>query len=80
MAYPRCCAHCQDYKNCDDRKRCCEFCDYCIKKKCIYKKDSTSKAMKAAIERKIEADFTLSDYRGDDYGIDDYEEYEIYDG
>jgi hypothetical protein len=67
----KCCSHCPDYENCDDRGTCCEYCDYYLKGKCTYGK---RKSMPV-----LNQDFELPDYRGDDFGIDDYEAYEAYD-
>jgi len=64
-----CCVHCQDYEFCQDRGRCCEYCDFFVKGKCNYRRN---KELLSADKEKIE----IGDYRGDDYGIDDYEEYE----
>jgi len=64
-----CCVHCQDYKFCNDRGACCEYCDFLVKGKCTYRRN---KEVLTADKEKIE----IGDYRGDDYGIDDYEEYE----
>ena len=65
----KCCAHCQDYEFCKDRKACCEYCDFFIKGACNY---GRKKQLSSADKEKIE----IGDYRGDDYGIDDYEAYE----
>lgn len=78
MAYPKCCKHCQDYKKCDEHGKCCEFCDYNIGKKCIYTKSKKPTALSIAIE-KSDSKFSLDNFRGDDYGIDDYAEYETSD-
>ena len=68
-AKTKCCAHCQDYEFCQDKGFCCEYCDFLVKGKCNYgKKRKLSSADKENIE--------IGDYRGDDYGIDDYEAYE----
>lgn len=65
----KCCKHCQDFKYCKDKNGCCEYCDHYNKGKCTYKEDN-----KRAL--KIEAEFNkLADYRGDEYGIDEYEAY-----
>lgn len=71
MEFPKCCKNCQDYKNCDDRTKCCDFCDYCVNVKCTY-----SRVKGKLPGGEIEPNLTLPDYRGDDYGIDDYKEYE----
>ncbi|MCX6695410.1 MAG: hypothetical protein NTU61_03865 [Candidatus Altiarchaeota archaeon] len=65
----KCCVHCQDYEQCDDKGNCCEYCDFLIKGKCNYRRN---KEILSADKENIE----IGDYRGDDYGIDDYEEYE----
>jgi len=67
----KCCRHCPDHKYCKDKNGCCEYCDYLVNNKCIYgKKD---KIVVGITSGKIQ----LSDYRGDDYGIDDYSEYDL---
>jgi ribosomal protein L19E len=65
----RCCPHCPDYEYCEDRGECCEYCDYYLNGKCMYGK-------KTAIPQFEEENIELPDYRGDDFGIDDYEAYE----
>ncbi len=71
MAFPKCCKNCQDYKYCDEKCKCCEFCDYSVNNKCSYQKFK-----KNSLTVKIYPNLTISNYRGDDYGIDDYNEYE----
>ncbi|MBD3262110.1 MAG: hypothetical protein GF334_10675 [Candidatus Altiarchaeales archaeon] len=61
----KCCKHCQDYKLCKERGECCEYCDYYSKGLCTYQ--LTKDLPKHMIE--------ICDYRGDDYGIDDYTAY-----
>jgi len=70
----KCCKHCQDYKFCKDRGRCCEYCDFYINAHCTYtpKKKGAAYSTLTGVETKFE----LANYRGDDYGIDDYSEYE----
>lgn len=74
-AAKKCCKNCQDYKHCDEKNGCCEYCDYYIKAKCYY-----TRAMKKKIDPKIVMDantsYAFDDFRGGDYGIDDYNEYE----
>lgn len=62
----KCCKNCQDYKKCDDKGKCCEYCDHYSKGFCTY--ELTKKLVDNIVE--------LTDYRGDDFGIDDYEQYE----
>lgn len=64
----KCCKHCQDYKYCDERGKCCIYCDHYVNGKCSYKRD--------AKRAKDDEDFILEDYRGDEYGIDDAGNYE----
>jgi len=64
----KCCRRCQDYKYCDDRGKCCEYCNYYVNAKCFH-------GLKKIVIGS-EAKFELADYRGDDYGIDDYQAYE----
>jgi hypothetical protein len=72
MAKPakKCCKHCQDYKYCKSKKKCCQYCDHFKKGKCYLlehkKQDLAEKS----------GNLTFTDYRGDEYGMDDYEEYE----
>ena len=61
----KCCSNCQDYENCSEKGNCCEYCDYYWKGYCTYE------LTKDLLNRTVE----LTDYRGDDYGIDDYSEY-----
>ena len=65
----KCCSHCPDYEYCEDRGECCEYCDYYLNGRCMYGK-------KTAIPHGEDGNIELPDYRGDDYGIDDYEAYE----
>lgn len=72
MAKPakKCCKNCQDYKYCKNRGKCCPYCDHYSKGKCYlmeHKKQASDEAAK---------ELSFSDYRGDEYGVDDYEEYE----
>ncbi|MFH1721643.1 MAG: hypothetical protein ABH950_03450 [Candidatus Altiarchaeota archaeon] len=60
-----CCKHCQDFKYCDERGKCCEYCDHFVKGLCAYLRDKKL--------LKNDTDFTLEDYRGDEYGIDEAE-------
>jgi len=64
----KCCPYCQDYEYCTERNHCCEFCDHYFKGQCRLEED-----LKADFK---EGEFEMPDYRGDDYGIDDYSEYE----
>lgn len=65
----KCCRHCPDYEYCNDRDVCCEYCDYYLNGKCMYGKKSGLPTVQEGI-------IELPDYRGDDYGIDDYDAYE----
>ena len=65
----KCCSHCPDYEYCEDSGECCEYCDYYLNGKCMYGK-------KNRIPTVNDETIDLPDYRGDDYGIDDYEAYE----
>ena len=65
----KCCHHCQDYEFCNDRGTCCEYCDFLVKGKCTH---GRKRELLSADKENIE----IGDYRGDDYGIDDYEAYE----
>ena len=67
----KCCKNCQDYEYCKDKGVCCNYCDFHFKGKCMYEKE---KDLLPRGEGKIE----ITDYRGDDYGIDDYEAYEAF--
>ncbi|MFC2162920.1 hypothetical protein ACFLRF_04495 [Candidatus Altiarchaeota archaeon] len=70
----KCCPHCPDHKYCKDKGSCCNYCDYYFKGKCMYEKE------KNLLSRDGEVIMEMNDYRGDDYGIDDYEAYEsVYD-
>jgi hypothetical protein len=64
----KCCKHCPDYEKCDDRGFCCDYCDFFLNSKCTFGKKKGIPSLDNQIE--------LPDYRGDDYGIDDYEAYE----
>ncbi|MBU0762946.1 MAG: hypothetical protein KKD39_07955 [Candidatus Altiarchaeota archaeon] len=64
----KCCIHCPDYSKCDDRGVCCDYCDFFLNTKCTYGKKRGIPSLDEQIE--------LPDYRGDDYGIDDYDAYE----
>jgi len=64
----KCCVNCPDYEYCDDRGYCCDYCDYYLNGKCMHGKKKGIPSVNQEIE--------LPDYRGDDYGIDDYEAYE----
>ena len=35
----KCCPHCQDYKNCNEKEVCCEYCDHYFKGRCTYEED-----------------------------------------
>lgn len=66
----KCCKNCQDYRYCRTRSKCCSYCDHYSRGKCYlmeHKKQGGDEATK---------DLSFSDYRGDEYGVDDYEEYE----
>ncbi len=64
----KCCPNCPDYEHCDDKSGCCDYCDYCLNGKCTHGKKKGIPSVNDQIE--------LSNCRGDDYGIDDYEAYE----
>ena len=64
----KCCNHCPDYEHCDEKDVCCDYCDFYLNGKCMYGKKKGIPSVNQEIE--------LPDYRGDDYGIDDYEAYE----
>ena len=64
----KCCVHCPDFEYCKDRGGCCDYCDFFLNGKCTYGKKRGIPSVNQEIE--------LPDYRGDDYGIDDYEAYE----
>ena len=64
----KCCPHCPDHEYCEDRGFCCDYCDFYLNGKCTYGKKKGIPSLDNEIE--------LPDYRGDDYGIDDYEAYE----
>jgi hypothetical protein len=64
----KCCNHCPDFEYCDDKSTCCDYCDFYLNGKCMYGKKKGIPSVNQEIE--------LPDYRGDDYGIDDYEAYE----
>ena len=67
----KCCIHCQDFKYCDDKNSCCEYCDYyqiSVKKVvCTFDKKKLS-----------EEAFELGESPNEEYGIDDYTEFEEY--
>ena len=68
----KCCVHCPDYEYCQDKDVCCNYCDFYLNGKCTYGKKKGIPSLDNEIQ--------LPDYRGDDYGIDDYEAYEsVYD-
>ena len=77
-AAKKCCARCQDYKNCDEKNGCCEYCDYYVKAKCTYTPDKKKKVSPRVV-LDDSTSYAFDDFRGDNYGIDDYEEYEGYD-
>ncbi len=64
----RCCSHCPDFEHCDDKDECCDYCDYYLNAACTWGKKKGIPSVNQEVE--------LPDYRGDDYGIDDYEAYE----
>jgi len=64
----KCCKHCQDYVKCDKRGVCCPYCDFYLRRACIYGRKN--------VNNSIDPNFEITNYRGDDYGIDDYEAYE----
>jgi hypothetical protein len=64
----KCCSHCPDYEYCDDRGLCCDYCDFYLNGACTHGKKKGIPSLDEQVE--------LPDYRGDDYGIDDYEAYE----
>lgn len=70
---PKCCKHCQDYKNCDQKGKCCDYCNYLVKSKCTYKDRKIRKTIEDVMSGAIE----LSNYRGDEYGIDEYDAYTV---
>ncbi|MFH1834618.1 MAG: hypothetical protein ABH851_00350 [Methanobacteriota archaeon] len=77
-AAKKCCKHCQDYKNCDDKGECCEYCDYYIKGKCTYTRAKKNKVSPQMV-LDTSTSYAFDDFRGDNYGIDDYGEYEEFD-
>jgi len=65
----KCCKHCQDYKYCDDKNGCCEYCDY-------YQK-SGKRAVCTFDKKKLSEEiFELGESPNEEYGIDDYTEFE----
>jgi len=64
----KCCSHCPDFSHCDEKSYCCDYCDYYLNAKCTFGKKKGIPSVNQEIE--------LPDYRGDDFGIDDYEAYE----
>ncbi|MFH1125767.1 MAG: hypothetical protein V1703_01460 [Candidatus Altiarchaeota archaeon] len=66
----KCCKGCQDYKYCKIRSKCCHYCDHYRKGKCYLTEHRKQELDTNAKE------ITFTDYRGDEYGMDDYEEYE----
>jgi hypothetical protein len=74
----RCCQHCQDYKYCKEKDGCCEYCDYYIKNCCTYLQKSKHKTVNQQVVLDTSTSYAFDDFRGDNYGIDDYEEYEGY--
>jgi hypothetical protein len=77
LKYPKaakCCPHCPDHQYCKDKGVCCNYCDFYFKGHCMYEKE------KDLITPNGNVIMEMSNYRGDDYGIDDYEAYEsVYD-
>ncbi len=68
----KCCPHCPDYENCEEKGVCCEYCDFLLNGKCTFGKKKGIPCMDNQVD--------LPDYRGDDFGIDDYGAYEsVYD-
>jgi hypothetical protein len=64
----KCCNNCPDFEHCEEKNVCCDYCDFYLNGKCMYGKKKGIPSVNQEIE--------LPDYRGDDYGIDDYEAYE----
>jgi|WetSurMetagenome_2_1015567.scaffolds.fasta_scaffold370693_2 hypothetical protein len=64
----KCCVHCPDFERCDEKGVCCDYCDFYLNARCTFGK----KKGIPSVDQEVE----LPDYRGDDYGIDDYEAYE----
>jgi hypothetical protein len=64
----KCCSHCPDFEYCDEKAKCCDYCDFFLNAKCTYGKKKGIPSVNQEVE--------LPDYRGDDFGIDDYEAYE----
>ncbi len=64
----KCCSHCPDFTKCDDKGTCCDYCDFYLNARCTFGKKKGIPSLNQQIE--------LPDYRGDDYGIDDYDAYE----
>lgn len=65
----KCCKGCQDHKNCKTRGKCCHYCDHYNGGKCYLIEHRRQRIKEAK-------GLSFSDYRGDEYGMDDYEEYE----
>jgi len=64
----KCCSHCPDFEYCGNKGVCCDYCDFYLNGKCTFGKKKGIPSVNQEVE--------LPDYRGDDYGIDDYEAYE----
>ena len=64
----KCCSNCPDFEYCEEKAECCDYCDFYLNGKCTFGKKKGIPSVNQEIE--------LPDYRGDDYGIDDYEAYE----
>jgi hypothetical protein len=64
----KCCSHCPDFEYCEDKGVCCDYCDFYLNGKCTFGKKKGIPSVNQEVE--------LPSYRGDDYGIDDYEAYE----
>jgi hypothetical protein len=64
----KCCSHCPDFEYCEEKAKCCDYCDFFLNAKCTYGKKKGIPSVNQEVE--------LPDYRGDDFGIDDYEAYE----
>ncbi|MFH0862154.1 MAG: hypothetical protein V1875_03905 [Candidatus Altiarchaeota archaeon] len=64
----KCCSNCPDFEYCEEKAICCDYCDFYLNGKCTFGKKKGIPSVNQEIE--------LPDYRGDDYGIDDYEAYE----
>ena len=66
----KCCKNCQDYKYCKSRSKCCHYCDHYNRGKCYLAEHNKHSLPDNP------RNLSFSDYRGDEYGMDDYEEYE----